>query len=229
MGDIINRLIEGGSLKSEEIVQNAIKELKEDFKNNRDRFFNEHALHHVFYCKLSELGELVHPEYPTRKRFKKDIGDYHEYISGKHSFHPSGENIPRKRGKGPSRGHYDFAILNKEFYDEFKDLSNSKVKEENKFERLSSKDVDTNLDQEGRKYLDIVIEFKYVVRSFKQEDYVDYAYDIFKLTEAEEANKKIFLVFLRKRHISNKRYNEVLDWLNKREKEENGIQIEIVE
>ncbi len=39
----------GIKIKTEEIVQNAIDELIEDFKNNRDFFFNEHDLHHVFF------------------------------------------------------------------------------------------------------------------------------------------------------------------------------------
>lgn len=216
-------------LNSEKKVQNAIKELKIDFKNNRDRFFNEHSLHHVFFCKLSELGDLVHPEYPTRRRFIKDKGTFPTYISGKHSFPPVGENIPLKRGRGPGRGHYDFAVLNKEFYDEFKEFGNGKVREENRFERLSSKHVNTNNDQKGRKYLDVIIEFKYVVESFSKKDFVDYDFDIFKLKEAEEARKKIFLVFLRKRNIGDKRYDEVVNWLEKRKKEEDEIQIEIIQ
>ncbi|MBI5458977.1 MAG: hypothetical protein HY987_04515, partial [Methanobacterium sp.] len=47
------------------------------------------------------------------------------------------------------------AILGEDFYSEFKGLSD-------RFERLSSKNVDTNLDQEGKKYVDIAIEFKYI-------------------------------------------------------------------
>lgn len=56
-------------MESLEIVDKAIEDLIEEFKNREDNFFNEHDIHHVFYCKLSSLGDLVHPEYPTRKRF----------------------------------------------------------------------------------------------------------------------------------------------------------------
>ncbi len=199
-------------MDSEKIVENAIKELENEFKNNPDRFFNEHALHHVFFCKLSELGDLVHPEYPTRKRFKKDKGDSPEYIHDEHSFHPS--------FKGPKRGHYDFVVLKKEFYDEFKDFGNDQDKKKNRFERLSSKDFETNLDREEEQYLDIVIEFKYVAESFSKKNFVDYDFDIFKLKEADEAKTKIFLVFLRKRNIGDKRYDEVVNWLEKRKEEE---------
>lgn len=199
-------------MDSEKIVENAIKELENEFKNNQDRFFNEHALHHVFFCKLSELGDLVHPEYPTRKRFKKDKGDSPEYISGEHSCPPS--------IKGPKRGHYDFVVLKQEFYDKFKDCGNDNDPRKNKFERLSSKDFETNLDLEGKEYLDIVIEFKYVTESFSEKNFVDYDFDIFKLKEAEEAKTKIFLVFLRKRKIGDKMYKEVINWLEKRKEEE---------
>lgn len=52
-----------------DIVDNAISDLIDDFKARKDYFFNEHDIHHVFYCKLSELRDLMHPEYPTLKCF----------------------------------------------------------------------------------------------------------------------------------------------------------------
>jgi hypothetical protein len=206
----------GESLNSEEIVQNATNELKEDFRKNRDCFFNEHDLHHVFFCKLSQLGNLVRPEYPTRRRFSADKEDSKEYISGKHSFPPRGENVPKRS----RRGHYDFAILDEEFYSEFKGLND-------RFERLSSKNVDTNLDQEGRKYVDIVIEFKYINGPCQRENI---EFSIFKLKEAEEVRKKIFLVFIRKEGMSPERYEKIINFLN-RMKEESKLEInmEIIE
>ena len=178
-------LFRGGiNLNSEKIVQDAIKELINDFKTHRDCFFNEHDIHHVFYCKLSSLGNLVRPEYPTRKRFFGTKKGYDEFIPGKHSFPPLRKNVP----KTSYRGHYDFAILNEEFYNEFKN------QKDERFERLSCKNVDTNWDRND-KYIDIAIEFKYIAGQFKKE-YFDF--DIFKLNEADEVKNKIFLVFVRK-------------------------------
>ena len=56
-------------MDSESIVQNGINDLIDYFETHRDCFFNENDLHHVFYGNLSNLGNLVRPEYPTRKRF----------------------------------------------------------------------------------------------------------------------------------------------------------------
>lgn len=200
----------------QKIVQNAIRELKEDFRNNRDCFFNEHDLHHVFFCKLSQLGNLVRPEYPTRRRFFADKEDSNEYIRGKHSFPPRGENVP----KSSRRGHYDFAILGEDFYLEFKGLSD-------RFERLSSKNVDTNLDQEGRKYVDIAIEFKYITGPC-QRDTIEFS--IFKLKEAEEVRKKIFLVFIKKGGMSPERYEKIINFLNRvKEESKDEIEMDIIE
>lgn len=91
------------------IVDNAINELIDDFKTRKDYFFNEHDIHHVFFCKLSELGNLVHPEYPTLKRFTRIRGKKTDetYKNGIHCFKPG-----VKKGV---RGHYDFVVLNNRF------------------------------------------------------------------------------------------------------------------
>jgi hypothetical protein len=155
-------------------------------------------------------------EYPTRKRFFADKEDSDEYISGKHSFPPRGENVP----KSSRRGHYDFAILDEEFYSEFKGLSD-------RFERLSSKNVDTNLDQEGRKYVDVAVEFKYITGQCKREN-IEFC--IFKLKEAEEARKKIFLVFIRKEGMKPERYQKLINFLNRmKEESKEEIDMEIIE
>lgn len=202
-------------MNSEEIVQNAIEALKEDFRKNRDCFFNEHDLHHVFFCKLSQLGNLVRGEYPTRRRFFTDKEDSDGYIRGKHSFPPRGENVPKRS----RRGHYDFAILGEDFYSEFKGLSD-------RFERLSSKNVDTNLDQKGRKYVDIAIQFKYITGKCQRENI---EFDIFKLNEAEEVRKKIFLVFIRKGGMSPERYEKIINFLGKMKTESKEIEMEVIE
>lgn len=202
-------------MNSEKIVQNAIGELKLDFRKNRNCFFNEHDLHHVFFCKLSPLGNLVRAEYPTRRRFFADMEDSDEYIRGKHSFPPRGENVPKRS----RRGHYDFAILSEDFYSEFKGLSD-------RFERLSSKNIDTNLDQEGRKYVDIAIEFKYIAGQCQREN-IEFC--IFKLKEAEEVKKKIFLVFIRKEGMSPERYEKIINFLGTVKTESKEIEMDIIE
>ena len=201
-------------MDAETIVQNGIDELITYFELHRDCFFNEHDLHHVFYGNLSILGNLIRPEYPTRKRFFGKKKGYDDFINGTHSFPPRGENVPINS----YRGHYDFAVLNEDFYNEFK------YQKDIRFERLSSKNVDTNSDRTD-KYLDVVIEFKYIAGQFKSE-YIDF--DIFKLKEAEEAKKKIFLVFVRKRGMSAERYHKIVDYLNKKKLVEKEIQMEIV-
>ncbi len=105
-------------------------------------------------------------------------------MKGKHSFPPRGKNVLSKS----SRGHYDFTILNEEFYNQFNNLDNSKIKTKNRFERLSSKDVDINKDQKGIEYVKIVIRFKYMVGTFSRQAY---DFDIFKLNEAEEVKKNL--------------------------------------
>jgi hypothetical protein len=201
-------------LDSESIVQNGINDLIDYFETHRDCFFNEHDLHHVFYGNLSNLGNLVRPEYPTRKRFFGKKKGYDKFINGTHSFPARGKNVP----VNSYRGHYDFAVLNKEFYNEFKNQKDVR------FERLSSKNVDTNWDRTD-KYLDVAIEFKYIAGQFKSE-YIDF--DIFKLNEAEEAKKKIFLVFVRKRGMSDRRYNKIVDYLEDKKMGEKEIQMEII-
>lgn len=192
-------------MESLEIVDKAIENLVEEFKNREDYFFNEHDIHHVFYCKLSSLGDLVHPEYPTRKRFirirGKNSGETYE--NGIHCFEP---NI-----KNGVRGHYDFVVLNKAFYNKYKD----------NFEKLSNKTVDRDLEIDYP-YLDIAIEFKYITGTL---DLREIEYDLFKLKQANEAQIKKLIIFNRK---GNKNYHENLKTLEKLISSESDLQIQII-
>lgn len=192
-------------MESLEIVDKAIDDLIEEFKSHEDYFFNEHDIHHVFYCKLSSLGDLVHPEYPTRKRFirirGKNTGE--NYENGIHCFEP---NI-----KNGVRGHYDFVVLNKSFYNKYK----------NNFDTLSNKTVDRDLKIDYP-YLDIVIEFKYITGTL---DLREIEYDLFKLKQANEAQYKKLIIFNRK---GNKKYYENIRALEKLILNESDLQIQII-
>lgn len=96
-------------MNSSEIVKNAINSLCENFMDSPNNFFNEHDFHHKFFCILyPEFKDILHPEYPTRRRFVKEKGDYEKHIEGVHCFEPYETNKGR-------RGHYDFVIFKETF------------------------------------------------------------------------------------------------------------------
>lgn len=146
-------------------VEEAIKELSDDFSKNKGHFFNEHDFHHKFFnIVYKKIGNRVHPEYPTVKRFKR--------IPPK---------VVEEEGK---RGHYDFVVLNQKFYD----------KNKNNFDKISNKKVGIN-DNEGG-YIDNAIEFKYFTKNKISENEInEIKFDIFKLENADEASKKILVIF----------------------------------
>ncbi len=130
-------------MNSQKIVEIAIEELKNEFLLNEDEFFNEHDFHHIFFCKLyPKFNHLIHPEYPTRNRFIRDKGTHNNYLTGVHSAQPDAKNKGR-------RGHYDFVIFNENFYETHKDALD-------RFERLSNKLVNTNLDRTDQ-YIDYLL------------------------------------------------------------------------
>lgn len=190
-----------------EIIDNAITELINEFKTRKDYFFNEHDIHHVFYCKLSELGDLVHPEYPTLKRFirirGKNTGEIYEY--GVHCFEPH-----VKKGV---RGHYDFIVLNNRFYNEYKD----------NFDKLSNKTVNINSDIDYP-YIDVAIEFKYITGTF---DPREIEYDLFKLKQANEVKTKKLIIFTRKRE-ADKNYGKMIKSLKNIKETEKDLDVEII-
>lgn len=194
-------------MNSLEIVNAAIKDLIHEFKTRPDYFFNEHDIHHVFYCKLTSLGDLVHPEYPTRKRFIRIRGKKSDekYETGVHCFDPD-----VKKGV---RGHYDFVVLNEDFYNQF----------QNNFDKLSNKKINSNLTTDFS-YIDIAIEFKYITGTFNPREI---EYDLFKLKEADEVIYKKFIILTRRRE-SDKNYGEMIKKLQEIKDKEKELHIEII-
>ena len=189
------------------IVENALEELINEYKDRKDYFFSERDIHAVFYCKLSALGDLVHPEYPTRKKFIRIRGKKTDerYTEGIHCFEPTD-----KSGK---RGHYDFAVLNKTFYKKFQADTR----------RLSSEIAETNIDL-NYQYIDIAIEFKYITGTFDQREV---EYDLFKLKQASEVENKMLIIFTRRRP-TDKKYDDMLRSLRKIKENEPKLHIEII-
>jgi hypothetical protein len=195
------------------IIELKIKELKNEFYKNPDEFFNEHDFHHKFYCMMyPEFKILFHPEYPTRKRFVKDKSDDEEYKFGIHCFNPTDQYI-RKESR---RGHYDFAIFKEEFYNKHKGTLKQ-------FDRLSNKNVKTNIDIKYP-YIDSVFEFKFItngsINVIKEIDF-----DIFKLLNAEEAENKYLIIFLKK--LSKKGFEQLIGPLKEYKINFKEIKIEI--
>lgn len=195
-------------MSNQAIIELALNELADEFQNNPDEFFNEHDFHHKFFCMLyPKFRNLIHPEYPTRKRFIKERAENEKYIFGKHCFDPD-----IKKGV---RGHYDFVIFKEEFYNEHKDALD-------KFDRLSNKKVDTNIDIED-KYIDFAFEFKYIT-SGSINVIKEVEFDIFKLNEAAEAENKYLIIFIKK-IFSDKGFQQIIKPLNKFKKEQKDIEI----
>lgn len=195
-------------MNSQAIIELAINELADEFQENPDEFFNEHDFHHLFFCKLyPEFKHLIHPEYPTRKRFIKEKSSDEDYTFGKHCFEPE-----IKKGV---RGHYDFAIFKEGFYNEYKSALD-------RFDRLSNKNVDTNVDIR-HKYIDFAFEFKYIT-SGSISVIKEVEFDIFKLKNAEEAENKYLIIFIKK-IFSAKGFKQIIGPLTKFKKSEKGLEI----
>lgn len=198
----------GDNMNSLEVVNKAIEDLSHDFNKRPDYFLNEHDVHHVFYCKLSSLIEsplkdLLHPEYPTKKRFIRIRGKKtdEKYEKGVHS--------DVKKGR---MGHYDFVVLNETFYDQNR----------GDFDKLSNKKVDINKDIDYP-YIDIAIEFKYITGTFDQREI---EYDLFKLKEADEVLHKKLIILTKPR--KGKNYDSMRSYLDYIEGSEKEIQIELI-
>ena len=129
----------------------------------------------IAHSKLDDESKLLlHPEYPTRKRFIREKSKNEEYTMEKHSF-----PLDKKLGK---RGHYDFVVLNNEFYKKYR----------NNLDKLSNKTVMVNKDVDY-KYIDIAIEFKFITKNL---DVDEIKFDLFKLNQAEEVEAKLFIIFI---------------------------------
>jgi len=202
----------GFNVDNQAIIELKIQELSDDFYENPDEFFNEHDFHHKFYCMMYlEFKNLLHPEYPTRKRFVKDKLDAEEYSYGIHCFNPEDQNL-RKKSR---RGHYDFAIFKEEFYYEHIGMLDQ-------FDRLSNKNVNTNIDIQDQ-YIEFAFEFKYITNG-SISVIKEIEFDIFKLKEAKEAKNKYLIIFIKK-IFSDKGFNQIIKPLNKLKEEEKGIEI----
>ncbi len=190
-------------MSSQGIVELAIEELADEFQENPDEFFNEHDFRHRFFCKLyPEFNNLVHPEYPTRMRFIKEKAPDEEYIRGKQCFEPGA-----KKGV---RSSYDLAIFKEEFYDR---------NALNRFGRLSNKDVDIDIKD---KYIDFAFEFKYITSG--SVDIREIEFDIFKLKNAEEAENRYLVIFIRK-IFGDEGFKQIIGQLNKFKAAEKGVEI----
>jgi len=156
---------------------------------------------------MTTLGDLIHPEYPTQKRFIRIRGKKtdEKYEDGIHCFNPS-----IKKGV---RGHYDFIVLNEDFYNKYS----------NDFNKISNKRVNINSELDFP-YIDIAIEFKYITGTF---DIREINYDLFKLKQADEVKNKKLIIFTRKRE-TDKNYEKMIKSLEDIKNTEKEIEIEII-
>ena len=161
----------------ENLIQDSIKTIINQFHRKPDNFFNEHEFHqycyHVFYRKkeFSKQYEtsdgfktnVLHPEYPTLQKFSRK----------KIALDP--------RGK---RARYDMAILSPEFI------------ENNPFKKVRCRDIALfkyPFDFKSKNLI-AAIEFKYIIEHSPKYIY-EIKYDFFKLKKAEEVELKYMLVF----------------------------------
>ena len=195
-------------MDNQAIVELKIDELAVEFQENPDEFFNEHDFHHKFYCMMyPEFKNLIHPEYPTSKKFIKEKAASEKYTLDIHCFDPE-----IKKGV---RGHYDFVIFKEEFYNKYESTLEH-------FDRLSSKDINTNIDIED-KYIDFAFEFKYITNgSISVINEIEF--DIFKLREAKEVENKYLIIFIKK-IFSDKGFKQIIKPLNNLKKEEKNVEI----
>ena len=164
------------------LIKDSIDKLLYEYNKDPNNFFNEHDFQHCFFYIAHSIFDdksisLLHPEYPTRKRFIREKSEDDKYSIGKHSF-----PLDKKLGR---RGHYDFVVLNSKFYNDY---------HINNLEKLSNKTVMINKDI-NYKYIDIAIEFKFITKNLNINEI---EFDLFKLNEAEEVKAKLLIVFIRK-------------------------------
>ena len=90
------------------------------------------------------------------------------------------------------------------------------------FDRLSNKNVNTNIDIQDQ-YIEFAFEFKYITNG-SISVIKEIEFDIFKLKEAKEAKNKYLIIFIKK-IFSDKGFNQIIKPLNKLKEEEKGIEI----
>ena len=157
------------------LIEATIKTLKNQFKRKPYNFFNEHEFHqytyHTFYSK-KEFSK----QYTTLDGKKTNILKP-EYPSIKRF---SRKNLEVLKAGG-ARAHYDMAILNPEFIQshEYRTVTNKRFEHSHR----------------GNDNLIAAMEFKYVTKHSKNFHH-EVAYDLLKLSVADEALLKYFLFFV---------------------------------
>ena len=194
------------------IVEFKIQALSDEFYEHPDEFFNEQDFHHRFYCMmLPEFNNLIHPEYPTQKRFIMDKSDDEAYTYGMHAFDPDDPHI-RKKSR---RDHYDFAIFNDKFYNKHKDMLEQ-------FDGLSNNNLETNIDI-NHQYIEFAIDFKYITNG-SISHIKEVEFDIFKLKQAKEVKIKYLIIFIRK-IFGDEGFSQIIKPLIKLQEDEKGVEI----
>ncbi len=197
-------MVWGSNMGSEGIVEMAVNDLADEFRENPDEFFNEYDFCHRFFCKLyPEFKNLIHSEYPTRKRFIKEMASGEKYVSGKHCFEPE-----IKKG---IRDKYALAVFKEEFYNKYKN-------ELSRLDGLSNTDFDIRYI-----YMDFAFEFKYI-SSGSINVIGEIEFDIFKLKEATEAENKYLIIFIKK-IFGDEGFKHIIEHLNEFKKNEKVVNI----
>ncbi|MCZ3366275.1 MULTISPECIES: hypothetical protein [Methanobacterium] len=186
----------------EGIVEMAVNDLADEFRENSDEFFNEYDFRHRFFCKLyPEFKNLIHSEYPTRKRFIRKNASGEKYISGTHCFEPEIKKGIKEK--------YALAVFKEEFYNKYKN-------------ELSRLDDLLNFDIRDI-YIDFAFEFKYIT-SGDISVIREIEFDIFKLKEAAEAGNKYLIIFIKKL-FGDEGFKQIIEPLNEFKKNEKVVNI----
>jgi hypothetical protein len=186
----------------EGIVEMAVNDLADEFRENSDKFFNEYDFRHRFFCKLyPEFKNLIHSEYPTRKRFIRKNASGEKYISGTHCFEPEIKKGIKEK--------YALAVFKEEFYNKYKN-------------ELSRLDDLLNFDIRDI-YIDFAFEFKYIT-SGDISVIREIEFDIFKLKEAAEAGNKYLIIFIKKL-FGDEGFKQIIEPLNEFKKNEKVVNI----
>jgi hypothetical protein len=145
------------STEIKKAVWGAVKKTINKFRENPYYFFTESDIHsyfyHSLYCGNLEVTKngrrvyLVHREYPTNFRYRKEdlFRDNYRSILLNH--------------KGMSRGHYDISVINPEFADQcsINDIYNKNIRNVNS--RINN-DIEL-----AKNELLFAIEFKYIINN----------------------------------------------------------------
>ncbi len=168
------------NINYQKLIEETIKSITNQFHRKPQNFFNEHEFHQYCYHRFYQQKEFTE-QFTTLDGKKTNILKP-EY--------PTIARFNRKQIKLAPRGSrskYDMAILNPEFIkaNNYRSVTNKNI-------RFSVKKPDN---------LIAAMEFKYITTHSKA-FFHEVKYDLFKLSQAEEAQLKYFLLF------SNTRKNE---------------------